>query len=52
MNPSDRDRDGREEVSLMAISDECAGGVDVMTIVPETDWPISITAILTVDLRC
>lgn len=54
MDPSDRDRDfdGRDEGVLMGMSDECAGEVDVMMVVPMTDWSISITVILTVDLHC
>ena len=39
MDPSDRDRDfdGRDEGVLMGMSDECAGGDDVI-IAPETEW--------------
>ena len=38
-DPSDRDCvfDGRDGVSLMGMSVECAGGVDVI-IAPETEW--------------
>lgn len=52
VDSSDRDRDfdGRDGVSLMGMSDECAGGVNVI-IASETDWSMSIAAILTVDLH-